>query len=63
MIPKLLVGITQMLPLSVEAVKGKQKTGMKNPEFFSLNKVGMRYNHWPNVSCKPSTISVKMKGM
>ena len=52
-----------MLPLSVEAVKGKQKTGMKNPEFFSLNKVGMRYNHWPNVSCKPSTISVKMKGM
>ena len=28
-----------MLPLSVEAVKGKQKTGMKNPEFFSLNKI------------------------
>lgn len=54
-----------MLPLSVEAVKGKQKTGMKNPEFFSLNKIklGMRYNQWPNVSSKPSTISVKMKGM
>ena len=54
-----------MLPLSMEAVKGKQKIGIKNPRFFSLNKIkpGMRQNQWPNVSSKPSTISVKMKSM
>ena len=61
LIPKLLVGIAQMLPLSAEAVRGKQK----KPGVFSLNKIkpGMRLNQWPNVSSRLSVISVKVKGV
>lgn len=47
LIPKLLVGIANMLPLSAELLRGKQKSSI-----FSLNKIkpGMRLNQWPNVS-------------
>lgn len=64
MIPKLLVGIAKILPLS-EAVKRERerKREKKKTGVFSLNKIkpGMRLNRWPNVGSEPSMISVKMK--